>query len=101
MSTTAGGTHQRPAGTCSRRLPVISHFNKSVGLQRGMLVAGCPDRGLPADRGLRAADRPFGFSQFPTPTAASAAGARRHLWGTTVGSYDVFSRVVWGRPPFW
>jgi peptide/nickel transport system permease protein len=42
---------------------------------------------------------PYGYAQlsdasgsFPTQDPPSA----KHLWGTTVGGYDVFSRVVWG-----
>ena len=41
MSTTTLWNPPRTAGApLFRRLPVISHFSKSVGLQRGMLVAG-------------------------------------------------------------
>ena len=42
---------------------------------------------------------PYGFAQlsdaagpFPTQQPPSPA----HIWGTTVGGYDVFSRVLWG-----
>ena len=50
-----------PAGSWFGRLPVVSHFNKSVGLQRGMLVAGLVLTAAflltaafaPADRALR------------------------------------------------
>ena len=41
MSVTAGPEPLvNPRAAFYKRLPVISHFNKSVGLQRGMLVAG-------------------------------------------------------------
>ena len=61
-----------------RRLPVISHFNKSVGLQRGMLVAGLVLTALflltamfaPADRALRL------LPSSPTPTATSRRSSR-------------------------
>lgn len=43
---------------------------------------------------------PYGYSQikdadgvsFPTQAAPSS----KHIWGTTVGGFDVFSRTVWG-----
>lgn len=77
-----------------RRLPVVSHLRKSVGLQRAMLVIGII---LTAIFLLTAAFAsvlaPYGFSQhFATQQPPSAA----HWWGTTAGGYDVLSRVVWG-----
>jgi peptide/nickel transport system permease protein len=82
------------------RLPVISHFRTSVGLQRGMLVTGLV---LTLVFLLTAAFAPliapYGFAQlsdaagtFPAQQPPSPA----HIWGTTVGGYDVFSRVIWG-----
>ncbi len=76
------------------RLPVISHFRKSVGLQRGMLVTGIV---LTATFLLTAALAPvlapYGFAErFDTQQPPSSA----HWWGTTAGGYDVLSRVVWG-----
>lgn len=82
------------------RLPVISHFRTSVGLQRGMLVTGLV---LTVCFLLTAAFAPliapYGFAQisdasgtFPAQQPPSAA----HIWGTTVSGYDVFSRVIWG-----
>lgn len=89
-----------PRAPFYRRLPVVSHFQKSVGLQRGMLVAGLV---LTALFLLTACFAPllapYGYSQlsdadgnFPTQEAPGG----KHLLGTTVGGYDVFSRVVWG-----
>ena len=83
-----------------RRLPVVSHYNKSVGLQRGMLVGGLV---LTAVFLLTAVFAPllapYGFSQLSDAdggfTAQEAPGGK-HLWGTTVGGYDVLSRVIWG-----
>lgn len=83
-----------------KRLPVISHFNKSVGLQRGMLVAGLVLTGIFILTAILAPlIAPFGFSQISDadgsfPTQEPPGG--KHIWGTTVGGYDVFSRVVWG-----
>jgi peptide/nickel transport system permease protein len=42
---------------------------------------------------------PYGFAQLSDndgsfPTQEPPGG--KHLWGTTVGGYDVFSRVIWG-----
>ncbi len=89
-----------PRAPFYRRLPVISHFNKSVGLQRGMLVAGLVLTGLFLLTALFAPLlAPYGFSQlsdaygnFPTQEAPGG----KHLLGTTVGGYDVLSRVLWG-----
>jgi peptide/nickel transport system permease protein len=83
-----------------RRLPVISHFNKSVGLQRGMLVIGLILTGLFLLTALVAPlIAPYGFSQLSDadgsfPTQQPPGG--KHLLGTTVGGYDVLSRVIWG-----
>ena len=89
-----------PRGPWFRRLPVVSHFNKSVGLQRGMLVAGLV---LTAAFLLTAVFAPliapFGFSQISDADGGFPAQQEpggKHLMGTTVGGYDVFSRVVWG-----
>lgn len=82
------------------RLPVVAQLRQSVGLQRGMLIGGLVLTGVflltaafapvLAPYGyaqLRDADGSFGAQQPP-----SAA----HLLGTTVGGYDVLSRVIWG-----
>jgi len=82
------------------RLPVISHLKKSVGLQRGMLVVGVVLSGLFILTSIFAPLlAPYGYSQlsdasgsFPTQQAPGG----KHLLGTTVGGYDVLSRVVWG-----
>jgi peptide/nickel transport system permease protein len=83
-----------------RRLPVVHQLRQSVGLQRGMLVAGLVLTGVfvlaavfapliaPYGYGqLRDAAGPFGAQQHPSA---------HHLLGTTVGGYDVLSRVIWG-----
>lgn len=81
-------------------LPVISHVNKSVGLQRGMLITGLVLTGIfLLSTVLAPLIAPYGYSQlsdasgaFPTQQAPSS----KHLLGTTVGGYDVLSRVLWG-----
>ncbi|RAX50960.1 ABC transporter permease [Arthrobacter sp. AQ5-05] len=82
------------------RLPIISHYRMSAGLQRGMLVAGLV---LSLVFVLAAAFAPllapYGFAQISDaegdfPTQAAPGG--KFLWGTTVGGFDVFSRTLWG-----
>ncbi|MCZ2858396.1 ABC transporter permease [Blastococcus sp. VKM Ac-2987] len=83
-----------------RDLPVLRQVQQSVGLQRGMLVAGLVLTGFfvltaifapllaPYEYDqLRDATGPFGAQQEPSAD---------HLLGTTVGGYDVLSRVIWG-----
>ncbi|MBW9092659.1 ABC transporter permease [Microbacterium jejuense] len=82
------------------RLPVVHQLKQSVGLQRGMLVAGLALTGLfivvaifapwlapYSYNQLRGPDGLFGAQQPPSP---------EHLLGTTVGGYDVLSRTIWG-----
>lgn len=77
-----------------QRLPVISHFRKSVGLQRGMLVSGIVLTAIfLLTAALAPVLAPYGFAErFNTQQPPSSA----HWWGTTSGGYDVLSRVVWG-----
>ncbi len=83
-----------------QRLPVVAQLRQSVGLQRGMLVAGLV---LSALFLLTAAFAPqlapYGYAQLRD--AGGIFGAQQppsaeHLLGTTVGGYDVLSRVIWG-----
>src|SRR5918912_1854016 len=99
MATATPTTHA-PRRRSWRRLPVVHQLRQSVGLQRGMLVAGLVLMGVfvvaaifapllaPYEYGqLRDADGPFGAQQPPSS---------EHWLGTTVGGYDVLSRVIWG-----
>src|ERR1700710_2943352 len=83
-----------------RSLPLVRQVRQSVGLQRGMLVAGLILTGIfllaaifapllaPYEYNqLRDLSGPFGAQQEPSSA---------HLLGTTVGGYDVLSRVIWG-----
>ncbi|MEV8143856.1 ABC transporter permease [Specibacter sp. NPDC078709] len=77
------------------RLPVISQLKKSMGLQRGMLVAGIV---LTLIFLLTAALAPLISPYGPTQRfdATQAPPSSTHLWGTTAGGYDVLSRTIWG-----
>ncbi|MGR0221590.1 ABC transporter permease [Agromyces sp. ZXT2-6] len=82
------------------RLPVVHQLRQSVGLQRGMLVAGLIMVGVfLITAALAPVLAPYGFAQrrdddgsFGTQQPPSP----EHLLGTTVGGYDVLSRVIWG-----
>ena len=82
------------------RLPVVSHLRRSVGLQRGMLIAGVVlVIGLLLTALFAPLLAPYGFA------ATGADGVKfggqqppsaEHLLGTTVTGFDVLSRVIWG-----
>ena len=82
------------------RLPVVHQLRQSVGLQRGMLVAGLVLTALFLLTALLAPFiAPYGYSQLSGPDGnfgAQQAPSAAHLLGTTVGGYDVLSRVIWG-----
>jgi peptide/nickel transport system permease protein len=82
------------------RLPVVKHLRQSVGLQRGMLIAGLVIVGVFLLTALFAPLlAPYGFSQLLDEDGnfgAQVAPGDKHLLGTTVGGYDVLSRVIWG-----
>ncbi|QDB79521.1 ABC transporter permease [Georgenia sp. 311] len=83
-----------------KRLPLVWQLRRSVGLQRGMLVAGlvlCAVFVLTAV--LAPVIAPYSFNQLSGPDGSfprQAPPSAQFWWGTTVGGYDVFSRVVWG-----
>jgi peptide/nickel transport system permease protein len=83
-----------------RRLPVIHQLRQSVGLQRGMLVAGLVLTGLFVIVALAAPLlAPYGYSQLSDADGnfgAQQPPSSEHLLGTTVGGYDVLSRTIWG-----
>ena len=82
-------------------LPVVHQFRQSVGLQRGMLVTGLVLTGFFLLMAIFAPLlAPYGFTQLRDANGDSF-GAQEppggaHLLGTTVGGYDVLSRVIWG-----
>jgi len=101
MATTAA-----PAATSGRRhrgwreLPVVHQLRQSVGLQRGMLVAGLVLTGVFLFTAIFAPLlAPYEYNQLRDPSGAFGAQqepSAEHWLGTTVGGYDVLSRVIWG-----
>lgn len=83
-----------------RRLPVLRQLRQSVGLQRGMLVAGLVLTGLFVLVAVFAPVlAPYGYSQLRSGSeafGAQQAPSAEHWLGTTVGGYDVLSRVIYG-----
>ena len=83
-----------------KRLPIIHHLRQSVGLQRGMLVAGLVIVALFLLTALFAPIlAPYGYSQLSDENGnfgAQQEPGGNHILGTTVGGYDVLSRVIWG-----
>ena len=83
-----------------KNLPLLRQVQQSVGLQRGMLVAGLV---LSAFFVLVAIFAPllapYEYNQLRDPSGAfgaQQAPSSAHWLGTTVGGYDVLSRVIWG-----
>ncbi|MGO1884002.1 MAG: ABC transporter permease [Citricoccus sp.] len=88
--------------TTARKLPVVSHLGQSAGLQRGMLIAGLALTLLfLLAAALAPLLAPYGYSQMVHPESGAAFPTQappsaEHPWGTTVGGFDVLSRVMWG-----
>ncbi len=82
------------------RVPVIHQLRQSVGFQRGMLVAGLVISGVFLVIALTAPWlAPYGYNQLSGPDGnfgAQLPPSSEHWLGTTVGGYDVLSRVIWG-----
>ncbi|MGD8167391.1 ABC transporter permease [Herbiconiux sp. P16] len=82
------------------RLPVLKQLRQSVGLQRGMLVAGLVLTAIFILVAIFAPlIAPYGFAQLRDasgPFGAQQPPSAAHIMGTTVGGYDVYSRVIWG-----
>lgn len=83
-----------------RRLPIVHQLHQSVGLQRGMLVGGLVlSAAFILTALLAPLLAPYGYGQLRDadgPFGAQVAPTAGHLLGTTVGGYDVLSRVIWG-----
>ncbi|MCU1508426.1 MAG: transporter permease [Glaciihabitans sp.] len=87
-------------GSVWSRLPVLRQLRQSVGLQRGMLIVGLVISVAFVLTAIFAPIlAPYGYAQLQD--AQGNFGAQdppggKHLLGTTVGGYDVLSRVIWG-----
>ena len=83
-----------------RGLPLIRQLSQSVGLQRGMLIAGLVlSGGFLFTAAFAPLLAPYEYDQLRDPSGpfgAQQPPSSEHWWGTTVGGYDVFSRVIWG-----
>jgi len=83
-----------------RRLPIVHQVRQSVGLQRAMLVVGLVITGIfVLTAALAPLLAPYGFAQLRDENGsfgAQQAPNSEHLLGTTVGGFDVLSRVIWG-----
>ncbi|KTR86299.1 peptide ABC transporter permease [Leucobacter chromiiresistens] len=81
-------------------MPVLRQLRQSVGLQRGMLVAGLALTALFVLLALLAPlIAPYGWAQ--QSVDGTAFGTQQppnatNLLGTTVSGFDVLSRVIWG-----
>ncbi|TDE90322.1 ABC transporter permease [Occultella glacieicola] len=83
-----------------KKLPLVWQLRRSVGLQRGMLVAGLVLCVLFLLLAVFAPlITPYSYNELSGPDGnfpRQAPPSAEHIWGTTVGGYDVFSRVIWG-----
>jgi len=83
-----------------RRLPIVHQLRQSIGLQRGMLIAGLVITALFLLTALFAPLlAPYGYSTLRDEDGvfgAQVPPGGKHILGTTVGGYDVLSRVIWG-----
>ena len=86
--------------TLWKRLPVVHQLRQSVGLQRGMLIVGLVITGIFIFVAIFAPLlAPYGYSTLRDEDGifgAQQPPGGKHLLGTTVGGYDVLSRVLWG-----
>lgn len=94
------GEPAHPKEPAWQRLPVVWHLRHSTGLQRGMLIAGLVlVIGFVLLAVLAPVIAPYRFNQLSGPDGSfprQAPPSDQFPWGTTVGGYDVASRVVWG-----
>lgn len=79
---------------------MLAHLRRSTGLQRGMLVTGLVLTTVVLLAALLAPVlAPYGFAQLADDAGrfgSQQPPSAHHLLGTTVGGYDVLSRVIWG-----
>ncbi|MCW4459302.1 ABC transporter permease [Microbacterium sp. MPKO10] len=95
--TTQTGTPRR---SLLDRLPILRQLRQSYGIQRGMLIAGLAITIVFAIVAIFAPWlAPYGYAQLSDDNGGFGAQqppSAAHLFGTTVGGFDVLSRVLWG-----
>lgn len=84
----------------TRFIPFYGHLRASVGWQRAMLVTGLVISGVFVLVAIFAPLlAPYGYADLRDaagPFEPQAPPSSQHLLGTTVGGFDVLSRVIWG-----
>lgn len=83
------------------KIPIIKELRVAVGWQKGMLITGLVLTSFFLLVAIFAPlIAPYSYAQLKGADGVSfpaqAAPSSEHIWGTTAGGYDVFSRVVWG-----
>lgn len=83
------------------KLPVARDLKIAVGWQKAMLIVGLSITAIFLLIAIFAPlIAPYGYAQLKDDNGvafpAQAAPSAEHIWGTTVGGYDVFSRTIWG-----
>ncbi|MET4159351.1 ABC transporter permease [Agromyces sp. PvR057] len=100
MTTASATTVPAPKRRLRDRLPVVHQLRQSMGLQRGMLVAGLVMMAVfILTSFLAPVLAPYGFAQRKEDGVAFGTQqppSLEHPFGTTVGGYDVLSRTIWG-----
>ena len=84
-----------------RKLPIVRDLRIAVGWQKAMLVVGLVITAFFVLVAIFAPlIAPYGYAQIKSADGVAfptqAPPSREHIWGTTVGGFDVFSRTVWG-----
>lgn len=80
--------------------PIVKQLRQSVGLQRGMLIAGLALIAFFVILAVFAPlIAPYDFNALAGPDGdfgSRSAPSAAHPFGTTIAGYDVLSRVIWG-----
>ena len=87
--------------TWKRFIPFYTPLQRAVGLQKGMLIAGIVIVAIFVLTAVFAPLlAPYGFGQLRDESLGQFGShlppSSEHLLGTTVGGYDVLSRMIWG-----
>ncbi len=100
MTTSTTAVDTAPRRPLWQRLPVIAQLRQSVGLQRGMLVAGLVITTIFVLTAIFAPLlAPYGYAELRNEDGlfgATEPPSAEHWFGTTQGGYDVLSRLIWG-----